>query len=177
MLKRFYPNAYVSSFRNIGPAFFLERGINGIILDLDNTIIPWQASVLEPDMVELLGRFKEAGLKLCVVSNALNRRVAGLLEPLGIAGVARAAKPRRRSFFKALEILGTVPEETAVVGDQLFTDILGGNRLGLYTVLVKPVSKKEFVGTRFVRLVEKVLLYRLAKEGLVDAGGHHDQQH
>jgi len=67
-----------------------------------------------------------------------------------------------------MDILETTPGETAVVGDQLFTDILGGNRLGLFTVLVIPMSKREFIGTKIVRMLEKVLLYRLAKKGVID---------
>ena len=168
LLARLYPKAYVSSLTDISPAYFLEKGIKGLILDLDNTIIPWKAGIFAPDMIELIKRYRESGLGLCVVSNALNNRVVDLLGPLGIPSVARAKKPLRRPFIKAQDILGTTTRETAVVGDQLFTDILGGNRLGFYTVLVRPISKKEFIGTRFVRLLEKLLLHRLVKKGIIE---------
>jgi len=72
--------------------------------------------------------------------------------------IARARKPRRRSFRRAMELMGTKPETTAVIGDQLFTDMLGGNRLGLFTILVTPISKEEFIGTRFMRFLEKLIL-------------------
>ncbi len=168
MFMNIYPKAYISSLSDVKADYFKEKGIKGLILDLDNTIIPWKAAILQPEMADLLKGYQASGLNLCVVSNAFNRRVVGLLEPLGIPGVAWARKPRRKSFLKAMDILGTTPAETAVVGDQLFTDIWGGNRLGLYTVLVIPISKKEFFGTRFVRLLEKFVLNRLAKKGVIE---------
>lgn len=168
MLRKLYPKAFVPSLVGISPDFFIEKGIRGLILDLDNTIIPWHAGDIGPETEDLVRKFRDSGLSLCIVSNALDKRVTSLLEPLGVPWVSRAAKPRRKPFFRALKILGTLPEETAVVGDQLFTDILGGNRLGLYTVLVVPMSKREFVGTRLVRIVEKILLARLVKKGIVD---------
>lgn len=168
MLRRFYPKAYILSLSQIGPEYFLEKGIRGVILDLDNTLIPWQCGVMEPDMSELLKTYLRAGLKLCVVSNAFSNRVERLLQPLGIPGIARAAKPRRKAFMEALQILGTAERETAVVGDQIFTDIFGGNRLGLYTVLVVPMSKREFLGTKLVRLIEKTMINRLSKRGMIE---------
>lgn len=168
MLRKFYPKAYIASLSQIGPEFFLQKGIKGVILDLDNTLIPWRSGVMEPNMSELLKTYIQAGLKLCVVSNALNRRVESLLLPLGIPGIARAAKPRRKAFVEALQILGTAEKETAVVGDQIFTDIFGGNRLNLYTVLVVPMSKREFIGTKLVRVIEKSVLNRLSKKGVIE---------
>ena len=77
---------------------------------------------------------KKAGLKLCIISNALEERVRIVGEKLGIPWVARAIKPRKSPFKKALALLGTTPGETATVGDQLFTDIWGGNRMALFTI-------------------------------------------
>ncbi len=168
MLVKFYPNAYISSLADVNPGYFSARGIKGLILDLDNTIIPWRAGDFEPEIVNLIKEYKEAGLKLCVVSNAFNKRVTGLLEPLGIPWVARAGKPRRKPFVKALSILGSTAGETAIIGDQLFTDIFGGNRIGLYTVLVVPISKREFIGTKFVRVLEKIFLHKLAQKGVIE---------
>lgn len=168
MLRKFYPKEYIWSLSRIGPEFFIHKGIKGVILDLDNTIIPWRSGIMEPHMADLLKQFLQSGLRLCVVSNALSNRVERLLEPLGIPGIARAVKPRRKAFRAALNIMGTTKEETAVVGDQIFTDIFGGNRLGLYTVLVVPMSKKEFMGTKIVRILEKTLLNRMCKKGIIE---------
>ncbi len=81
-----------------------------------------------------------------------------LAAALGLPAVTGALKPRRGALRRALSVMGTAPETTALVGDQLFTDILGGNRLGLYTILVRPQSRKEFVLTRLVRRVERAVL-------------------
>jgi len=166
-----YPDAYVGSLADISTAYLKQKRIRGLILDLDNTIIPWRAGAIDSRTLKILNSYKESGLRLCVVSNALNRRVSGLLEQIDVPWVARARKPRRKPFLRALDILGTGAAETAVIGDQLFTDVLGGNRLGCHTVLVVPISKKEFIGTRFVRVVEQMLLKRLAKKGVIELPG------
>lgn len=168
MLKKLYPNAYISSLMDIDPEFLTQKGIRGLILDLDNTLVAWKTGVFEPEMVNHLKSYKDQGIKLCVVTNAMNKRVTALVKPLGIPWVARAGKPSRRPFVKALKILETNEAETAVVGDQLFTDVLGGNRMGLFTILVTPINKREFIGTRFVRVAEKYFLLRMAKKGLIE---------
>ena len=167
LLARFSPDLYVSSLAEIRPCHFIDQGIIGLILDLDNTIISWKSCEIDSGMVDLLQEYIEAGLRLCVVSNAFDRRVTDVLGPLGIPSVSRAKKPRIKPFLKAMHILGTEKDETAVVGDQLFTDVLGGRRLGVYTVLVKPISKYEFVGTRVVRIAEKILIRRMVKRSII----------
>jgi HAD superfamily phosphatase (TIGR01668 family) len=168
LLKRFYPKAYVCSLTELNAEYFHSKGIKGIIFDLDNTLLPWRAGKFSSITVDILNVFRDEGLKLCVVSNAKRKRVNGLMDPLGIPGVSKAAKPRRTPFFKALEILGTMASETAVVGDQLFTDIFGGNRIGLYTVLVVPMCKKELFVTRMVRILEKKVLNKLVEDGIIE---------
>ncbi len=147
-----------------------EAGIRGVILDLDNTLREWRGGPLSEEVAAWLRGLAEAGLGVCLVSNNNPRKVAEVADAFGFPYVARAQKPRRKSFRRALGLLGTRPEETAVVGDQLFTDVLGGNRLGLYTILVAPLSRKEFVGTRFVRLLEK-LVFALQKRARGGKGG------
>lgn len=167
MLTKLYPKAYISSLMDVSPEFLAKKRIKGLILDLDNTLVAWKAGVFAPGMIEHLKSYMNMGIKLCVVTNAMNKRVTALVKPLGIPWVARAGKPSRRPFVKALKILGTTDAETAVVGDQLFTDVLGGNRMGLFTILVLPINKREFIGTRFVRLVEKYCLQRMVKKGRI----------
>ena len=84
-------------------------------------------------------------------------------ESLGIPFISRAQKPRRGGFHRAVFFLGVKPEETAVIGDQIFTDVLGGNRAGLYTILVVPIARREFVGTKFSRAMEYFVLRRLQR--------------
>lgn len=139
------------------------RGIRGLVLDLDNTLVRWNALRPSRRLVQWLRRVQERGFRVCIVSNNSRRRVQVFARAAGVAAVARARKPWRRSFRKALAVLGTGLSETAVVGDQLFTDVWGGNRLGLYTILVLPVAPREFIGTRAVRVVERRILQRLER--------------
>lgn len=133
-------------------------GIRGVIIDLDNTLTEWNSSELSRQTLEWLRRAERIGLRLCFVSNNSDERVRRIAETVDVPFVARARKPRRRSFLRAMELMQTGKEETAVIGDQIFTDMLGGNRLGLLTILVTPISRREFIGTRFMRLLERLVL-------------------
>lgn len=164
MFELFRPTFQASSLDRIPIERLIEDGIRGLIIDLDNTMTPWNDVEVGPKVEAWFEAIKEAGIKACVVSNNKRKqRVAVVADRLGIPFVFRATKPRRRAFSAGMAILGTGPLDTAVIGDQLFTDIMGGNRLGLYTILVVPMSKREFIGTRFMRQMEKLLLWLMKK--------------
>jgi HAD superfamily phosphatase (TIGR01668 family) len=133
------------------------RGIRGVILDLDNTLVPWGAREAPPELRGWIAAGRAEGLQFCIVSNNRGARVARLAAALGLPAVTGALKPRRGALRRALGVMGTTPATTALIGDQLFTDILGGNRLGLHTILVRPQSRKEFVLTRAVRWAERLV--------------------
>lgn len=140
-------------------------GIRGLILDLDNTLVQWG----QPDPGEGLAGWVEgvrgAGLCACILSNNSPTRVSRFCQPLGLPGIPSATKPLGRAFRSAMTVLGTGPGETAVVGDQVFTDVMGGNRAGLYTILVDPMGEREFFGTRLVRRLEALWLGHLRRSG------------
>lgn len=101
-------------------------------------------------------------MKICIVSNTrYPGRLRRLAEKLQVPFVKGRLKPRKSAFRPALELLGVAPERAAVIGDQIFTDILGGNRLGLYTILVRPLSRREFFGTKISRIFERMILRAL----------------
>ncbi|MGI6574548.1 MAG: YqeG family HAD IIIA-type phosphatase [bacterium] len=161
------PRLYVDSVLDIPLAQLQEHGIRGLIFDLDNTIIGWDRDHLDKNIEEWLKKLKELGFKVCLVSNNKKLRVTTFGRLLAIPAIPKAGKPRRRAFREAMEILGTKSNTTAVVGDQIFTDVLGGNRLGLYTVLVVPMGKREFIGTRVMRCMERFVLKNLTKRKLL----------
>lgn len=167
MLRKLCPQSQAESVSQLGPDFFIQQGIRGVIIDLDNTLVPWGEDTIEPDMAQWVRDMKNSGLKLCILSNALEARVRVVGDLLDLPFVPRAVKPRKSPFRKAMEILGTIPEETAVVGDQLFTDILGGNRLDLYTIWTTPLSEEEFVSTKAVRRLERMVVRRFRKKGIL----------
>ena len=158
MLRWLRPTAQVATVYDIDLLALRERGIRGVILDLDNTIVPWGARQPGPELPGWIAAAKDAGLRLCIVSNNMGSRVTGLATMLGLPVVTGALKPRRKALRRALSQMGTTPDATALVGDQLLTDILGGNRLGLHTILVRPQSRREFPLTRLTRVVERALL-------------------
>jgi len=161
MLRNLYPQIYVDSLRNLPLEWLWEKGIRAFILDLDNTLTEWNSYEVPEDLKAWLAEVKERGFRVCLLSNNGRHRVKKVADPLGVPYVPRAGKPRRRSFLRAVEMLKARPEETAVVGDQVFTDVFGGNRCGLFTVLVKPLAQREFLGTRLMRRLERLAVKKI----------------
>lgn len=142
-----------------------KRGINNLVIDIDNTLVPYKCKLPDKKTIEWFERLKQNGFKICLISNNTERRVNEFREKIGVPGIAWAIKPRKGAFKKALKILNAKPNETALIGDQIFTDILGGKRAGLYTILVKPLSKEEFGWTRLMRRAERHFLKRIEEYG------------
>jgi HAD superfamily phosphatase (TIGR01668 family) len=159
-----FPNVYVDSVHHIDTGYLSSRGIRGLLFDLDNTLVPRDADVFSPGIISWFAELQAKGFRICVVSNNGPKRLQNLAESLDLPFICRAVKPRKRPFKKAMEITGTSPGETAVIGDQIFTDILGGNRLGLYTILVAPLPGKEYWATELInRRLERLVIRRLKR--------------
>jgi len=136
-----------------------DRGIRGLILDLDNTLVDWEQEYLRPEASRWLAQARERGLGLCIATNARRRaRVARVAAAIGASYVLPAGKPLPSAYRRAMACLGTAPAQTAMIGDQIFTDIAGANRLGLFTVLVRPLSWREFPATKLARMAEWAVL-------------------
>lgn len=155
------PRLYVSSLFDINPETLYQKGIRGILFDLDNTIIPRNSDVFSDEIRNWITEVRcQYKLKACIISNNKSKRVNALAKDLGLPAICRAVKPCRKSFCDAMKLIGTSPSETAVIGDQVFTDILGGNRAGLYTILVVPMPGKDFWVTRMInRRLENIILH------------------
>lgn len=165
MLQKLTPDLYVESVYDLDLDALYARGIRGIITDLDNTLVSWDDPLPNQGLFDWLQKVRAKGFSVHIVSNNQPDRVARFAEAIGLPAIAKAVKPRRRAFRLACKAMGVTLAETAVIGDQVFTDVLGGNRLGVYTILVKPVSNREFIGTRLVRKFEAVVLRRLRARG------------
>lgn len=167
VLRKFCPNQHVESLEDIDLDALISKGIKALAVDVDNTLVAWDKDELGPASKAWVKKAQSLGLQICIVSNGKSERVARLAGELGVPGFAKAIKPRKKGFLQALELLGTRPEETAAVGDQIFTDVLGGNRTGLYTIWMTPLSDKELVTTKLVRKVERRIVRMLEKDGLL----------
>lgn len=160
MNRNLIPDVHVSSPYHLDTEILKSKSIKGIIIDIDNTLVPWAEKLADQKVIDLMEKLKAEGFKICILSNGTKKRVTLFNKDIKLPAIHNAGKPSRAAFNKAVELLGTKPENTAVIGDQIFTDILGGNRMGLFTVLVVPMSSKEFLWTKLVRQVEKLILHR-----------------
>ena len=169
MLRRFCPQLVVPAVTVLTPGFFRERGLTAALLDLDNTLVLWHGTTVEPAIADWVRELKAAGMRFCLASNTHRpQRLQVLAEALDVPYELGLAKPRPSGLRRCLERVGTAPAATAMIGDQVFTDIWGGNRCGLYTILVRPMSAREFIGTRVIsRPLERVVMAALRRQGLV----------
>ncbi len=139
----------------VRPAWLAERGFRGLIVDLDNTIVPWRGEEPAPATIAWFAELHDAGIRVVLVSNAGGPRGERMGAILGVPVVAPAKKPMSVGYRKALALLEIPAAEVSALGDQIFTDVLGGNRAGVATILVDPVTRREFFLTRLVRLFER----------------------
>jgi len=167
LYKLLCPQIIVKTLYDIDINTLEQQGIRGIIFDLDNTIIPWDSPNMSPGIIQWLNNLLARGFNICLVSNNMGKRVQTIAGIFGIPFVSRAYKPAKTGFRQAIAAMELTNSQVAVVGDQLFTDILGGNRLGLYTIWVAPISGKEFIGTKITRRLEKLAVRILRAKGLM----------
>lgn len=167
ILEKLLPNLHVDSVYDINLQELKQRGVKGIITDLDNTLIEWDRPDATPKLAEWLKKVENEGFKIIIVSNNNSQRVEKFAAPLGIPFIHKARKPFHRSFKEAQRRMNLKPEEVVVIGDQLFTDVLGGNRLNLYTILVIPVAQNDEFWTRFNRKMERVAFHFMRKKGML----------
>jgi|YNPBryantNP2012_1023418.scaffolds.fasta_scaffold01383_10 HAD superfamily phosphatase (TIGR01668 family) len=168
---RWCPDEVVSSVTDIDPTTLVQQGIRAVLLDLDNTLVPWQRMDVPEVIRHWVEAMKQTGLRLCLVSNTRRRRRLEVIsKELGIAYVPKAFKPRRYGLRQALEQLGTAPQQAVMIGDQIFTDVWGGNRMGMRTILVLPMARREFIGTKVSRLLERILLWAYRRAGVLPQG-------
>ncbi|WP_090871626.1 YqeG family HAD IIIA-type phosphatase [Oceanobacillus limi] len=167
MLKRFLPNEHVKSIFDIRPKSLKEKGIKGVITDLDNTLVAWDVREATPEVKNWFKEMQDEGIKVTIISNNKEDRVKFFSEPLNTPYVFSARKPLRRAFKIAAKEMGLKREEIVVIGDQLLTDVLGGNSAGLHTILVVPIVETDEKITRINRTIERRILSYFRKKGKI----------
>ena len=165
MYRYFVPSQYVHTVFDVTPESLKKKGVEGIITDLDNTLVEWDRPDATPKLVEWLADMKQAGIQVVIVSNNKEMRVKSFSDPLGIPFIFQARKPMGRAFRKALAIMEVKRDKVVVIGDQMLTDIFGGNLNKLHTILVLPVAKSDGFFTRFNRMVERRIMKKLKEKG------------
>ena len=144
----------------ISEDFLKQNGIDALILDLDNTLSLHGSPAAEEGIPEWLDNMRALGMKMVVVSNNTNHRVAPLARKLGLPFIANGAKPLTIGITRALRFLGVPRERTAVVGDQIFTDVMGGNLARTVTILVEPFHPEKNFFFRIKRAAENIVYRR-----------------
>lgn len=159
MIKRLLiPKDFVNSIYEINKVWLQERQLESLIVDLDNTLLGRAENQPDERLKAWVQNLQADGVKLIVLSNNWSPRVKKIADALGLKVIAPAYKPFTKAFRQALKKINAQAAKTAVVGDQLFTDIIGGNWLKLYTVLVPPASDVDLIHTKILRVVEKFIL-------------------
>lgn len=152
-----YPKLYIDNVKEITFEILQENGIKGLILDVDNTLIDYYKNM--PDGVKIWCEdLKNRGIKFCIASNSNKKeKVKEVSEKLNIPYIYFAKKPLKMGLNKAKNIMGLEAKEVAVVGDQIFTDVLGANRCKMFSILVNPIEEKDILITVIKRPIENLI--------------------
>lgn len=158
MLRQFYPSEYVDSAYGIDYKKLYDKGYRGIIFDIDNTLVPHGAPA-DTRSRELFVQLKGIGYRVMLLSNNKEPRVKSFNDEVGAEYIFKAGKPSGKNYMAAMKRMNTTKDNTLFVGDQLFTDVWGANRIGIVTYLVKPIHPKEEIQIVIKRFFEKIVLY------------------
>lgn len=154
---QFYPSAFAKSTYEIDFEGYYEKGMRGIIFDVDNTLVMHDAPANDA-AIALFERLRKIGYKTVLLSNNKEPRVKTFCEAVGGSDyVFKGGKPGKRGYYIAMRKMETNKSNTLFVGDQLFTDIWGANRSGLHSVLVEPIDPHEEIQIILKRIPEKLL--------------------
>ena len=158
MLQRFYPDEYLDSTYVIDFDKLYEEGYRGIIFDIDNTLVPHGAPA-DQRAIALFKRLHALGYQTMMLSNNKEPRVKMFCDAVDAEYIYKAGKPNPANYREAMKRMHTDEKNTLFVGDQIFTDVWGANKAGIYSILVKPIHPKEEIQIVLKRYLEKVVLF------------------
>ena len=158
-----YPKEYLNSVKDITLDLLNKNNIKGLILDVDNTLISLDRK-MPAGVADWAKKLKEKGIKICILSNSNKLdKIDQAAKIIDVPYIFFAKKPLRSGFLRAKDLLRLDNENIAVVGDQIFTDVLGANRCEMFSILVKPIQEKDYLLTRIKRPLEKYIIKRYEK--------------
>jgi len=170
----FKPDSYYVSIFDINYNKLKKQGIFNIFMDLDNTISKVDKNIPNNKVIKLFEKLKKDGFNVIIFSNSFNNRVMKYADILDVDYIANGFKPFLFKYKKVCFEKKIKKNEVCMIGDQFLTDIYGGNRFGIKTILVDPVSTKDFVFTTFNRKLEKIIEKKLANKNLFVRGEYYD---
>lgn len=139
------PSVITESVTDLTPELLQQRGIELLMLDFDNTIVPYTTSVPTEKMASWLKRMQASDIQICVVSNSKKERVQIFCREYGIDCITHAKKPFSRGIRQCLQRYSKAPQVCALAGDQIYTDTLGANCAGVQSILVRAIHNHNFL--------------------------------
>lgn len=173
-MEKYIPDIYQKSIYTINYDNLTLRGIRCLLFDLDNTIAPITIKTPNKKTMELFDELKQKGFKIIIFSNSPKGRIKPFKEELDVDCCPNARKPFKKKFLTVLKEYEVDVTEVAIIGDQLLTDILGGNKVGITTILVNPIGTKERLGTKINRIYERRIFKYLRDDNLFTKGKYYD---
>lgn len=153
-----FPDYYLESVHDIDLSKLKALGKTNVLLDLDNTILSREEDEISPQMKAWIAHLQAEGFTICLLSNNWAKRLQELAGDLDIAIVSKAVKPLPFAFLHALRKIGARASDTVMIGDQLFTDVLGARFLTIMTIMVLPLSEQDLKHTLMLRKAEKLIM-------------------
>ena len=173
-MDNFIPDMYQKSIYHINYDKLKDDGIKCLLFDLDNTCVPFKDKEPNKKLIDLFERLKDMDFKVIIFSNATKKRITPFKNGLNVDCSASSKKPNTNKLMKVIKMFGYDLSEVVLIGDQLFTDILCGNRAGIKTVLVNPMSKDDLLFTKFFRYFERRKFKKFAKKGILVKGKYYE---
>ena len=163
MISILVPKMMIQLFSELSTKTLLTRGIRCLICDVDNTLIPHHSQCFSKDVLTFIDLIQKEGIEVILISNNVKSRIESLAKPLGVKCYGFAKKPLRITYQRILNDSGYKPNEVACLGDQLFTDIVGANRMKMLSIYTYPLDQNDIVFTKVNRKIEKFILRKIEK--------------
>lgn len=173
-MEKYIPDIYKKSIFDIDYKKLKENGIKCLLFDLDNTLVPCKQKKVSAEVQELIYNLKKLHFKVIIFSNSPKLRVRSFGEVLNVDILGYARKPFKYSFQKIFKKYKYTENEVAIIGDQMLTDVLGGNKVGITTILVTPLGKDTFF-TKINRFRENNIMLKLRDHSLFTKGKYYDE--
>ncbi len=157
------PTSFANRINDISFEVLQKDGIVGIIVDLDNTLVGYRIKAPEQAVTQWVRDAAQRGFKVVMVTNNATSWARNIALHLNIPCIPNARKPSPRGFLRAMRLIETDRRSTVVIGDQLFTDVLGAKLFGMKVILTEPIVPREEWWMRFLRFFERLVLYRVPR--------------
>ncbi len=157
------PEYVFEHFDDVTAEFLLSIGVRGVLLDIDNTLEPYEHALPGEHVIAWLDSLRAAGIKTAIVSNNGRERVETFNRSIGMPAYAKAGKPFKKNLFRAMADIGTEKGSTIFIGDQILTDVWAAHNTGIRAILVPPINDRRDPLTRFKRVLERPILKRYEK--------------